>query len=251
MACGAASDATRDAANDAASAFFVRSIDRRDAAALEIHQIQTGDVGVVVWDAALVLTHYLEAENHRQQGKWLVGKTVVELGCGTGVVAVEAASRGAFVVATDLTDLTELMEKNKSSNLALIQANDGRLECMALDWARPVPHDLTDTLTRWKTEDNFSSSFPHPDIILLSDCVYYESSVKLLVDTLDALSGSETLVLCAFEERKTDNKLKLEKLFLSLIRQIFYVSFVPMDEMDETFRSPDIHILRLKKKAVV
>jgi hypothetical protein len=45
---------------------------------------------------------------------------------------------------------------------------------MALDWARPVPHDLTDTLTRWKTEDNFSSSFPHPDIILLSDCVYYE-----------------------------------------------------------------------------
>ena len=45
---------------------FVREIERSDESVLRIHQLETGDVGVVVWDAGLVLLFYLDKENQRQ-----------------------------------------------------------------------------------------------------------------------------------------------------------------------------------------
>ena len=48
-------------------ATFVREIERNDESVLRIHQEEKGDVGVVVWDAALVLLYYLDKENDRQK----------------------------------------------------------------------------------------------------------------------------------------------------------------------------------------
>ena len=49
------------------SSTFVREIERNDESVLRIHQEENGDVGVVVWDAALVLLYYLDKENERQK----------------------------------------------------------------------------------------------------------------------------------------------------------------------------------------
>ena len=46
---------------------FVREIERNDESVLRIHQVENGDVGVVVWDAGLVLLYYLDKENERQK----------------------------------------------------------------------------------------------------------------------------------------------------------------------------------------
>lgn len=60
---------------------------------LRIKQMCVGDVGCVVWDAALVLSAFLERETYFPPSFW-VGKRVIELGAGTGVVGLVAAAYG-------------------------------------------------------------------------------------------------------------------------------------------------------------
>lgn len=83
---------------------------------LQIKQLYLGDVGCVVWDAALVLSKFLEnaiyfpqrqAEADGRGGggagaecvaPFWRGKRVIELGSGTGVVGLAAALMGYVVV---------------------------------------------------------------------------------------------------------------------------------------------------------
>ena len=71
---------------------FEREIECKDEI-LKIKQAEVGDESCVVWDAALVLAKYLQTE-HFCPTKHLVNKQVVELGAGTGVVGLIAASCG-------------------------------------------------------------------------------------------------------------------------------------------------------------
>jgi len=75
---------------------FTREIERRDGRVLTISQYEVGDVGCVVWDAALVLSHYLESADFTDESgnSRLLDKSVVELGSGTGVVGIQAAACG-------------------------------------------------------------------------------------------------------------------------------------------------------------
>jgi len=75
---------------------FTRELERRDGQVLSISQYEVGDVGCVVWDAALVLSSYLESTDFTDQSgrSQLVGRSVVELGSGTGVVGIQAAACG-------------------------------------------------------------------------------------------------------------------------------------------------------------
>ena len=72
---------------------FIREIERNDSKVLQINQCEVGDVGCVVWDAAIVLSKYLESDDFHR-GTDLVDKNVVEIGAGTGVVGLMAATYG-------------------------------------------------------------------------------------------------------------------------------------------------------------
>lgn len=248
------------------STTFVREIERSDESVLRVHQMETGDVGVVVWDAALVLLFYLDKENQRQGGAFLRGRTIVELGAGTGVISISAATRGALVVASDLPDLVDLMKRNREENLEAIDSGNGKLKCLALDWTRDLPSELTRTLSAWSgdgdagengvtssIESNAPSSISlvtFPDMILVSDCVYYESSVDALVKTLSALTGPRTLVMISMEDRTSAEKVRVRNKFLKGVESAgFQIARVGFEDMDETFRSPDIHILMMKRKS--
>lgn len=69
--------------------FYVESED----ILLNIVQNIEGDVSCVVWDAALVLSAYLDSENKRNKN-FLKGKNVLELGSGVGCVGLTAACLG-------------------------------------------------------------------------------------------------------------------------------------------------------------
>ena len=92
---------------------FVRVIEVESSKSeLKIHQSYIGDVGCVVWDAALVLSKYIDFVNSRKcvesddsDGGGLVTyasqliknidcATAIELGAGTGAVGLLAASLG-------------------------------------------------------------------------------------------------------------------------------------------------------------
>ena len=60
---------------------------------IRIKQLYVGDVGCVVWDAALVLARFLENSHHFQREYW-TGRRVLELGAGTGVVGLAACALG-------------------------------------------------------------------------------------------------------------------------------------------------------------
>ncbi|KAF0044400.1 hypothetical protein F2P81_003558 [Scophthalmus maximus] len=79
------------------SEYFVREVERNDGRALKVKQCYLGDVGCVVWDAAIVLAKYLETKQFYDPpggvDVW-AGRSVLELGAGTGVVGLMAATLG-------------------------------------------------------------------------------------------------------------------------------------------------------------
>ncbi|XP_078090093.1 protein N-lysine methyltransferase METTL21D isoform X1 [Mustelus asterias] len=209
--------------------YFVRAVERRSGAELRIKQRSAGDVGCVVWDAALVLAKYLETSAFYRDGHHaFAGKSVVELGSGTGVVGLMASILGAHVIVTDLEELQDLLNININDNKHLVT---GSIQAKVLKWGESVK-DLP----------------PEPDYILVADCIYYEQSLEPLLRTMKELAGSNSCILCCYEERTMGNNPKIEHRFFELLQSDFEIEEIPVDNHDEEYRSEDIHILHMKRK---
>ncbi|XP_053330852.1 protein N-lysine methyltransferase METTL21D-like [Spea bombifrons] len=208
---------------------FLRELERSDGTVLAIQQLSSGDVGCVVWDAAIVLSKFLEGEEFVGPGfHKLRGRSVLELGSGTGIVGIMAATLGADVTLTDLEDLKDLMNVNIESNKDLIT---GSCRAKVLKWGE----DVTEFL-------------PSPNYILMADCIYYEESLCLLLKTLKDLCSLETCILCCYEQRTTGKNPEIERRFFELLGVDFEFEEVPLEKHDAEYQSEDIHILRVYKK---
>ena len=74
---------------------FVRVLEKRDGTVLRLQQYGSGGVGCVVWDAAIVLSKYLETPEFSGDGAHALSRrSVLELGSGTGAVGLMAATFG-------------------------------------------------------------------------------------------------------------------------------------------------------------
>ena len=141
--------------------FFDREVDV-NGSVFKISQQYVGDVGGVVWDAALVLNSFLEKISAE-----LKGKNILELGAGTGVSGLIAAHFGARVSITDTEDFVPLIEKNIEQNKELIKSSPVYAFC--LDWR------YFDENEKLETPAEVSKKLELPfDMIILSDCIYYE-----------------------------------------------------------------------------
>ncbi|KAM9645378.1 protein N-lysine methyltransferase METTL21D isoform 2-T2 [Trichechus inunguis] len=171
---------------------FVRTLEKRDGTVLRLQQYGSGGVGCVVWDAAIVLSKYLETPGFSGDGAHALSqRSVLELGSGTGAVGLMAATLGGG-----------------------------------------------------ETED-----FPSPpDYILMADCIYYEESLEPLLKTLNDLSGSETCIICCYEQRTMGKNPEIEKKYFELLQLDFDFEKIPLEKHDEEYRSEDIHILYIRKK---
>ncbi|XP_076101493.1 protein N-lysine methyltransferase METTL21D-like isoform X1 [Mytilus galloprovincialis] len=205
---------------------FVREIEKNNEEVIKIHQLEIGDVGCVVWDAALVLSKYFETEDFLK-GQLLKEKNIVELGAGTGVVGIIASTFGANVTITDLPEFIPLINMNIAANKHLITGN---ATAKTLVWG-------TDTIT--------NQTF---DYVCLADCIYYEQSLQPLVKTITDHCNGNTTVLCCYENRITEHKLELKSKFFELIDEKFNVEEIPLHRQDPQFRSGDIHIMEFKLK---
>ncbi|XP_042598660.1 protein-lysine methyltransferase METTL21D [Cyprinus carpio] len=212
--------------------YFVREIEKNDGSVLRMYQCSKGDVGCVVWDAAIVLSKYLETEQFCsvQSGvsTWS-SKNIIELGAGTGLVGLVAATLGANVTVTDLEDLQPLLQLNIKKNQHLIHT--GSITAKVLKWGGNVEEFL-----------------PHPHYILMADCIYYEQSVEPLVETLKLLAGPETCIICCYEQRTVGVNPEIEKRFFELLLKEFQSEEIPPEKQDPEFNSPDIRILHLRRR---
>ncbi|XP_060919294.1 protein-lysine methyltransferase METTL21D [Labrus mixtus] len=211
--------------------YFVREIEKNDGCTLKVKQCYLGDVGCVVWDAAIVLAKYLETKQFYEPSSrvnvW-ADRRVLELGAGTGAVGLMAAALGADVTVTDLEDLQTLLRLNIQENKTLIDS--GSITAKVLKWGEDV-----------------SDFLPPPHYILMADCIYYEQSIVPLVESLKLLSGPETCIICCYEQRTEGINPKVERQFFELLQQNFICEEIPADKQDPEFSSPDIHILHIRR----
>jgi len=192
---------------------------------LTVDQHLEGDTGVVVWDAGLVLAKYLEVSS-----SLVAGKTVVELGSGTGAVGIAAAVLGANVILTDLEENLDLLNHNIKNNLEHL---DTDISAHVLKWGdKPAIKTIL-------KERRF-------DVILVADCVYYKECLVDLVNTMVELSDQNTQVLLSFEERDSAAKVAVQKEFTRLMEVHFNCSEVPEKQQHPDFSSPDIRVLNFK-----
>eukprot|EP00794_Sanderia_malayensis_P012015 gene12015-13255_t len=208
------------------SNFFVRELELEDTT-LEIYQNLEGDVGCVIWDAAICLAKYIDGHNFKKKNS-LFGRHVIELGAGTGIVGLVAATQGAHVTITDLEDFVPLMQKN-------IEHNKNRLRSC----------NVNAKTLKWGTDFKITDKY---DFILMADLIYYDESLAPLVQTMDTLCSNETIILMSYEERTTGNKPELERKFFKLAEQHFKMRKIPREEQDSVYSSDDIHIIEMRRK---
>lgn len=139
-----------------------------------------GNVGLRTWEASLHLAQYLYSNP-----SLVKGKTVIELGAGTGLVSILCAGclDAKTVVATDgLPHVVESMEKNIFRNCqgVLGGAAQSKVHARTLDWADNTPQSLEDGL-------EVDGELPDYNMILGADITYSPDAVPVLAQLLKVL----------------------------------------------------------------
>ncbi|KAJ2161205.1 Protein-lysine N-methyltransferase efm6 [Coemansia sp. RSA 552] len=179
-------------------------------------------VGSTVWDAGLVLAKYLERRT--AEGLDLAGKTVLELGAGTGIVGIALARMQpqCRVVVTDKPELLPLLRRN----IELSRVANARAEC--LDWTREEPLGAA------------------PDMVLVSDGIWDRGLHGPLASTLARVaSGAQTTTLLAYETRE----FAAEAEFMALWSRDFRFHDIKPAQQHPVMQSEDIWLFEAHLKA--
>lgn len=217
---------------------FIREIDLElddgEEKTVKLDQKYEGDTGVVVWDAAIVLAKYLETIRNQ-----IKDKNILELGSGTGAVGLSAAAIGAkVVVLSDQDELVEFLNHNIELNTEIIP-KDSDVVALPLKWG-DINH-----------MEPVASKCGNIHFILMSDCVFYKESVDDLFNTLQALSDQNTIIFMSYEERDSQEKLEVMKMFFEKMKEKFIWEKIPHEKHHPDFECPDIQIFKFSLHKVV
>lgn len=146
------------------------------------------------------------------------GKSVIELGAGTGLVGIVAAMLGAKVTITDRQPALDSLYTNVKSNLPPAILESATIS--ELTWG--------ERLDRYPV-----GGF---NLVLGADIVYLEDTFIPLLETMEYLSSDTTVVLLSCKIRyERDNT------FLNMLKQRFQVEEVYYD------KERDIHVFKASK----
>jgi SAM-dependent methyltransferase len=183
--------------------------------------------GFRVWEASSLFVTLLRNTSVQKQ---FTGRCVLELGSGTGFLAMAAASIGAHVLATDTRTVTfESIRPNLERNCSTSQlplpiegfsvegrrgVGAGSVAAAALDWHA----DSRSQLAAAGVSPDFDF-----DIILAADCIWLLDVAAPFVNTLCGLmpAGCTSLALLCFQNRANDKSttfVKLDQVCSSCIR---------------------------------
>jgi hypothetical protein len=141
------------------------------------------------------------------------------------------------VTLTDLPRFVPLLKESISLNPKLSQQ---RINVQALTWGDS--EDLKSFLEENK---------PLPDLILISDCIYYEASIQPLISTLENLckDNSECKILLSYESRDyLESKKKIAAEFFRTIGELFWIKPFKTSDCHEDYASNDIRVIQLMLK---
>ncbi|KAG1693119.1 hypothetical protein DVH05_023898 [Phytophthora capsici] len=184
--------------------------------------------GASVYDAAIALSLYLASRLELVEGN-----RIIELGCGPGLVGVVAAHlKPKSIVITDGDPASVALTQRN------IQVNNLSGEvCTAEEYLwGDLEHHLVPKV----------GGHEHYDVILGADIVAcpYASAFDKLMESLQEMTGPDTLVLLAYKKRQHS-----EEKFFDKLEKVFDIDQVGQSELHPDFQDSDIVIFqaRLKK----
>ena len=205
-------------------------------------EAQDGATGMSTWDAAVVLAKYLEQNPHLvgaeggYSGKERTLTTnVLELGAGTGLAGIAAASLGAK--RTVLTDLSYTLE-NLRSNVVLNSYSDND------DGIIPIGADVVVTELDWSRVETYLVDDTKWDVILAADVVWLAHLVPPLLKAIEAHVSENTELIISHQMRST----ACDSLLFTGLAKIFDCEQVPVSAHHHEFRSQKIDIYRCRRR---
>uniref|UniRef100_A0A7S3DDW4 Uncharacterized protein n=1 Tax=Palpitomonas bilix TaxID=652834 RepID=A0A7S3DDW4_9EUKA len=217
-----------------------------------------------VWDCAFVLLHYIW-----QVRSTLKGKTLLELGSGTGLAALPALAAGATVIFSDLPHALDFTRENVERNLPKLR-----------QWAEedPASRSLGEAVflpLTWGSDSDLDAILGkyEVDIVIGADVVFWPDTFKPLSSTLRRLcslpspsvesrgegggSGSGEKDDDKKEARKSRDvliayrpRLPREGVFWRRVEAFATVMQVDKSELHSEFRDGEIEVRRLVPLAV-
>ncbi|XP_040491281.1 methyltransferase-like protein 22 isoform X3 [Ursus maritimus] len=136
-----------------------------------------------VWRGALLLADYILFQRDVFQGR-----TVLELGAGTGLASIIAATVARTVYCTDVgTDLLAMCQRNIALNSHLTAAGGGVVKVKELDWLKDDLCTDPEVPFSWSQED-VSDLYSHTTILLAAEVFYDDDLTDALFKTLSRLA---------------------------------------------------------------
>ncbi|XP_021500662.1 methyltransferase-like protein 22 isoform X1 [Meriones unguiculatus] len=142
------------------------------------------DVGKQVWRGALLLADYILFRRDLFQGR-----TVLELGAGTGLASIVAATMAHTVYCTDVgTDLLAMCQRNVTlnSHLAATKGEGGVVKVKELDWLKDDLCTDPKVPFSWSEED-IADLYDHATVVFAAEVFYDDDLTDALFNTLSRL----------------------------------------------------------------
>lgn len=139
-----------------------------------------------------------------------IGQAVADtsrLAISIGLSSYSTTANGTQITLTDVPAMLPLLEENIALNPTKYS-----VQSLPLSWGEPLPT---------------TTSFRPPDIILATDCCYYEPAFPLLLDTLEELLGKVPDACCYFCFKK---RRKADLGFVKLARKRFDIEDGGLDD---------------------
>lgn len=156
-------------------------------------------------------------------------KTVVELGAGTEIVGILASYYGSKSIITDFDSLVPLIRFNIDQNVGLIR---GSAVGQPLCWGDTIP-----------------STIGIPDYLVLANCVYYESSLEPLLETVLELTDQRSVVLACYEERTPEIK-GLVGRWHDLVEQHFELEEVDKRYLQNSYWKEYVRVVLMRRREI-
>ncbi|KAK5171446.1 Protein-lysine N-methyltransferase efm6 [Saxophila tyrrhenica] len=188
---------------------------------LVLHQDLAKGNGGQAWPAGMVLAKYLL----RRKRDELRESTILELGAGSGLVGL------AITVGCQPT--TPVCITDQKPMLALMQQNTA---------LNNLQDKVVPAVYNWGA-DSLVPVAEHPDVVLAADCVYFEPAFPLLLESLEALIGPNTVCYFCYKKRR-----RADQRFITALNKRFLVEPALDDPDRAAYTRQNIFLYTIRRK---